>query len=323
VAALTPARVAFHEIVVPPDGLVTDTRKPLVFDSDLRAMHFTAPDTGATIGSLVTWGNHPETPWSKNTALTADFCGALRDALEHGVREEGRVLAAGVGGVHCFVNGAVGGLMTTSPSVTVRDPLLEKNFKEPSHEKSRALGRQLAIRVLPALRDPAAATSHAPLAVQARTLELPVDNPNFLLAPVLGLLDRGHSRWRHMRTEVAVLRFGDASIACIPGEIYPELVNGGIERAPGADIDIDPVEVPAIRALLPGRVKFVFGLANDEIGYIVPKSEWDEKPPYLYGSAKRVYGEVNSLGPETAPALHRAIRDLAAALASSPSPPAR
>ena len=80
---------------------------------------------------------------------------------------------------------------------------------------------------------------------------------------------------------VAVLRFGDASIACIPGEIYPEIVNGGIERAPGGDFDVEPVEVPPIRALLPGRVKFVFGLANDEIGYIIPRSEWDREPPYL------------------------------------------
>ena len=98
-------------------------------------------------------------------------------------------------------------------------------------------------------------------------------------------------------------------------------MNGGIERAPGGDYDLDPVEVPAIRALLPGRVKFVFGLANDEIGYIIPQSEWDEKPPYLYGSAKCVYGEVNSLGPATAPKLHAAIRELAAALTPGPLVP--
>ncbi|MBI4623457.1 MAG: hypothetical protein HY736_09610, partial [Verrucomicrobia bacterium] len=149
----------------------------------------------------------------------------------------------------------------------------------------------------------------------ARTIELPLDNTAFLLAPVLGLIDRGHVGWKRLRTEVAVLRFGDASIACIPGEIYPEIVNGGIERAPGGDFDVEPVEVPPIRALLPGRVKFVFGLANDEIGYIIPRSEWDREPPYLYGSPKRVYGEINSVGPETAPALHAALRELSRALA--------
>jgi hypothetical protein len=97
----------------------------------------------------------------------------------------------------------------------------------------------------------------------------------------------------------------------VPGEIYPEIVNGGIERAPGADFDCDPVEVPPVRQLMPGRVKFVFGLANDEIGYIIPKSQWDRKPPYLYGSEKRVYGEINSLGPECGPTLHAAFQALA------------
>jgi len=131
-----------------------------------------------------------------------------------------------------------------------------------------------------------------------------------MAAPVLGLMDRGHTGWKRLRTEVSLVTVGDASIAALPGEIYPEIVNGGIERAPGGDFDIDPVEVPPIRQLMPGRVKFVFGLANDEIGYVIPKSEWDRKPPYLYGSARGVYGEVNSVGPETAPILHKAIAEL-------------
>lgn len=315
VAALAPARVAFHEVAVPPEGLVTDTRKPIVFDADVRVAHFTGAEGGATLGTLLTWGNHPETPWSKNTAITADFCGVVREALEHGLDHDGRVLAPGIGGIHCYVSGAVGGLMTTSPRVTVRDPLLEQDVPAPSHEKSRAVGRQLAWRVLPRLQAGGpAGTTHAPIAVQARTLELPVANPAFLLAPVLGVLDRGHARWGHVRSEVAVLRFGEATLACVPGEIYPEIVNGGVERAPGGDFDVEPVEAPPLRALMPGRVKFVLGLANDEIGYIIPRSQWDRAPPYLYGAAKRPYGEVNSLGPDTAPRLYAAYRELLAAL---------
>jgi hypothetical protein len=106
------------------------------------------------------------------------------------------------------------------------------------------------------------------------------------------------------------VRIGEASIVAIPGEIYPELVNGGIVRAPGGDFDTEPVEIPPIRELMPGRVKFVFGLANDEIGYIIPRSEWDQKPPYLFDAHKPVYGEVNSLGPATAGILHTEIRQL-------------
>ena len=313
VAGLAPARVAFHEIPVAPEGLVADTRRPRVFDADVRVMHFTAPAGGATLGTLVTWGNHPETPWSRNTEITADFCGALRDTLERGASGPAGALT-GIGGIHCFINGAVGGLMTTHPSTTVRDPLLGEDLLEPSHAKSIAVGRQLAARVLPRLREAAPATDHAPIGIEARTLELPVDNVNFLIAPVLGIMDRGHTRWRHVRSEAAVLRFGDATIACVPGEIYPEIVNGGVERAPGGDFDVEPVEVPPVRAFLSGRVKFVLGLANDEVGYIIPRSEWDREPPYLYGSAKPVYGEVNSLGPETAPRLHAALRELSDAL---------
>jgi hypothetical protein len=311
VAALQPARVAFHEIPTPPAGLVTDTRKPEVFDPDIRVMDFTSPANGATLGTIVGWADHPETVWGLNTEITADFCGYLREALEKGAIVEGKVLAPGVGGTHVYFNGAIGGLITTRPDVTVHDPYLNQDYREPTHDKARALGHQLASRILPRLADTnAVATDRAPIGIRARTIEVPIDNLVFLLAPVLGLIDRGHSHWKHLRTEVALVTVGDASIACIPGEIYPELVNGGIERAPGGDFDIDPVEVPPIRELMPGKVKFIFGLANDEIGYIIPKSEWDRKPPYLYGSPRGVYGEINSVGPEAAPTIHAAIREL-------------
>ena len=59
-----------------------------------------------------------------------------------------------------------------------------------------------------------------------------------------------------------------------------------------------------------GKYKFVFGLANDEIGYIVPKSQWDQNAPFTYGRDGAPYGEVNSLGPETAPTLHKNIKEI-------------
>ncbi len=310
--ALQPAHLALHEITTAPAGLVADTRPPEVFDSDIRVMHFTHPTNGATIGSIVGWANHPETVWARNTEITADFPGYLREALENGVREGGQTLAAGLGGIHVYVNGAIGGLMSTTPRVTVHDPYLRQDFQKPTHEKARAVGRQLAARILPRLQvSNPPITNTAPIAIRARTIEVPLANNLFLLAPVLGLMDRGHVHWRKLRTEVALLTIGQASIACIPGEIYPELVNGGVEKAPGGDFAIEPLEIPPIRELMPGNVKFIFGLANDEIGYIIPKSEWDARAPYLYGSPKPVYGEVNSVGPDAAATIHAALRDLA------------
>jgi hypothetical protein len=311
VVALRPVQVAFHEIKTAPDGLVADLRKPEVFDPDIRVMHFTDPMNGMTIGTIVGWADHPETVWSKVTEITADFPGYLRDTLENGAHHSGAILEAGIGGIHLYINGAVGGLMSTPPSVTVHDPYLQQDFKEPTHDKARALGRQLAYRILSRLDQQSNNPSiHESISVRARTIEVPLANKGYLFAPLLGLIDRGHVRWKQLRTEVALVTIGDTSIACIPGEIYPELVNGGIEKAPGGDYQIEPLEVPPIRDLMPGKIKFIFGLANDEIGYIIPKSEWDKKKPYLYGAKKKPYGEINSCGPEVAAKINAAFRDL-------------
>jgi hypothetical protein len=199
--------------------------------------------------------------------------------------------------------------MTTHPSVTVNDPFLKTDFKEPSHDKTRAVGNQIASRILDRIASANdSGVSTVPIGIEARTLDLPLRNAGFMAASLLGLLERGHSRWLHFRTEVGILRLGDVSMACIPGEVYPEIVNGGIVRAPGGDYDIEPLEVPPLRELMPGRVKFVLGLANDEIGYIIPKSEWDTEPPHLFGAKGAPYGEVNSVGPDTAWILHQALR---------------
>ncbi len=311
VSSLQPAHLCLMEIPTSPEGLVADSRKPEVFDPDLRVMLFSRPDSAEAIGSVVAWADHPETPWSRNTEITADFPGILRESLEQGIIYDGRARVPGLGGIHLYVNGAIGGLMTTDPETTVRDPFTGKHLRQPSHEKSRALGNTIAQRILQYAASADLASSEAgPICIHAQSVEVPIANFNFLLAPVLGLLDRGHVRWRTLRTEVALVTVGEAAIACIPGEIYPELVNGGIERAPGGDYDIDPLEVPPLRAAMPGRVKFVFGVANDEIGYIIPKSEWDDKPPWLYDSPEPVYGEINSVGPETAWILHRAMQQL-------------
>jgi hypothetical protein len=59
-----------------------------------------------------------------------------------------------------------------------------------------------------------------------------------------------------------------------------------------------------------GQFRFFNGMSNDMIGYIVPKSQWDEKAPFTYGRESRPYGEINSLGPETAPVLHKLVLEL-------------
>ncbi len=60
-----------------------------------------------------------------------------------------------------------------------------------------------------------------------------------------------------------------------------------------------------MRGEMRGEVNMVFNLANDEIGYIIPRTQWDVKPPFTYGREQAPYGEVNSGGPDVAEVVHR------------------
>lgn len=58
---------------------------------------------------------------------------------------------------------------------------------------------------------------------------------------------------------------------------------------------------------LKAPVRIAARLANEGIGYIISKPQRDQKQPYTFGAAKQWYGEVNSVGPEAAPAIIEAV----------------
>ena len=86
-------------------------------------------------------------------------------------------------------------------------------------------------------------------------------------------------------------------------------MNGGLARLPGADYPDAPFE-PVIRSHMTGRYKLVIGLADDEIGYIIPMCEWDDEPPWLNNSEEPTYGEINSLGYDTASVICESLKEL-------------
>ena len=291
--------------------LVGDTRDPQVFDGAIQIMQVVASNGGHTLGTIMNWGNHPETLWSGNTLISSDFPHYLREYVENGIVENDSIRLEGVGGVAVFLNGALGGLMTTHPTIPVVDPYSGEVFQEESDGKINAQGKALAKIVLERLAgDDVEEMNSGGLNIRAKSIELPLDNKLFRLAAWIGIFKRGLSSWWKIRSEVAVWKMGPASFVHIPGELYPEILNGGVESPEGADFGIGPVEVPAIRSVMPGQFRFFNGMSNDMIGYIVPKSQWDEKPPFTYGRETRPYGEINSLGPETAPILHKQVLEL-------------
>jgi hypothetical protein len=195
--------------------------------------------------------------------------------------------------------------MSTTPDITIEDPVTGRSYKKPSFEKADAQGKSLAMMVEKSLETSADTLNKASINLRAKTFKLPMENRLFKLAAILGIIKQGFNGWGMHRTEMAAFTIGNAGFLTFPGEIYPEIVYGGIEAPEGRDYPVEPLEVPPLDTVMPGAYHFYLGLSNDEVGYIIPKSEWDKKKPYLYGDEDGHYGESNSLGPETGVIIHQ------------------
>jgi hypothetical protein len=215
----------------------------------------------------------------------------------------------------------------TSLKVDVKDdqgkPLADGTF-----EKTERYGR-LVGRVADKALGEAKPIRLVPFETRSRQFFIPLDNKLYQMGRQLGVLDRAAYLWTGdcyraepadpkefkkplaLKTEAAWLRLGELDIACIPGEIYPELVLDKVQDPadPGADFSDAAIE-PAIYKQLRGPHRMIIGLANDEIGYILPKRQWDVTAPFCYGRKKAQYGETNSVGPETGPILCRVFQEM-------------
>jgi hypothetical protein len=295
--------------------LLHDNREPIVKHDELVVLQFL--DGHKATGIVVQWNCHPETLSSQNTRLSADFVGATVQYL----RDKFRCPVV-------YFTGTVGGLMT-SLNVPVTDEQ-GNALKDGTFEKTERYGQLIGKLAEKALEGGRAVTL-CPLETRSAKLFLPMDNPLYRLGWSLGVLDRQAFVWQGdftkaepfikdqtsakeklaVRTEVGYLKLGELEIAAIPGEIYPELVLGKVQDPadPAADFPDAPIE-PSIYGQLKASHHMLIGLANDELGYIIPKRQWDEKPPFCYGRKTAQSGEGNSLGPETAPLICEAFREL-------------
>jgi len=293
---MKPANISLAKTHPPElDTFIADNRPPDVHDSELVLMSVNLKN-GKPIATLVNWANHPETLGSKNTKITADYPAALYRRLE-----EQR------GGMAVFINGAVGGMQ--SPLGAKFDGIEDNSFEKADH-----IGKRVAEIAASALEQakPVRITSYE---FSEKMVKIPVTNQGFEEAD---RADIYHGRKSivdgETSTPVGVVRLLDGSdpmleIALIPGELYPELSVGGIQKYAGADFPDAPAE-PAIKNMMKAPYRMLFGLADDEIGYIIPKSEWDNQEPWLQNAPKRWYGEENSVGPDCAPIITRTIQEL-------------
>jgi hypothetical protein len=312
-ALAVPARAEYG--TAEDETLVRDSRLPIAKDGVIRVLRFVRADDVRTAGLLVQWNCHPETLGSKNTLITADFPASVIATLE---KRDGAPVT--------YFSGAVGGLMT-GPRNRIKN-VDGAPLEEGQYEYAERYGAEVAALAVKAL-ERAEPVELSPIAVSARPLAIPLANLGYRVGREIGVLRREAFAWTGdplrlgnrlpdhlatgdiaMETEVGYLRLGQLHVAAIPGELYPELVYGHFQEPaePNADFPTALLEPPVLRTL-PGPKVLLFGLANDEVGYIIPKRQWDDRPPFAYGRTSKQYGEVNSVGPETAPILMQALVD--------------
>jgi hypothetical protein len=334
--SLQPARILLarddHPLLA---QLQSVDRPPYIKDPFLHVMQVVRVPTpagqqqardNATIATLVNWSDHPETLNRKNTEITADYPGWICRHLEQRY-----------GGLALVFNAAMGKVSTLGSQVGLLDPLTGQVAEDGGWRKPELLGTAIGKLAEHALAH-ADKASPSELAIISSVFFFPLANDRFrsaLAAGVFlqrrplysnGLLDSSvaerevdgkvsrYATGGDLQTEMHYVQLKAASlllaeIVTIPGEIFPELVNGGIARYPGADFPDAALETP-VRSLLKSKYQFILGLGDDEIGYIIPKAEWDEQPPWLNNNPHAYYGEINSPGPDTAAAVIRTLTGL-------------
>jgi hypothetical protein len=310
---LQPVEAAFG--TAEDETLLNDSRQPVVKDGVLRVVRLNKAGTATPAIVMVQWNCHPEALGSRNTLLTADFPHATVAALK---KQYGCDVL--------YLSGAVGGLLAPPRGGVVKDAA-GNELKEGDFEYARVYGEQVASLAAKAI-DSAEPLELAPFVISAKPIAVPVENSLYRVARAVGVLKRPANVWTGnfqkfgdpmtletkslpsaVESEVAYLRLGELQVACIPGEVYPELVYGKFQDPvdPGADFPDAPLE-PTVTSLLPGKKWLLIGLANDELGYIIPKRQWDKVAPYAYGRDSSQYGEINSCGAEVAPILMSALK---------------
>jgi hypothetical protein len=325
VHAMQPARLELarddHPLLATLQGV---DRPPTVKDPFLFVMRLVARSGGQTIATVVNWSDHPEVLGRKNTEISADYPHWVRDYLE-----------TQFGGTALFFSGSIGKVSPLGDQVALLDPETGKVAEDGTWRKAELLGMEIGRLAERALKG-AKSVDLDLLSIKTDTVFVPMHNALFRAAEAANMFagrkpfytngkldpaaetrvlpDVGHVQYAiglDIQTEVdyVQLRSDDTAVAeivTIPGEIYPELVNGGVTRYAGADYPEAPLE-PVLREQLKTKYQFIFGLGNDEIGYLIPKAEWDEEPPWLKNAAEPWYGEVNSVGPDAAGSVLKAL----------------
>ncbi len=288
-AALSPRPAVLSYGFAKTKNILYDSRYPIVSDENLYQLRLCPEDGGAGL-RLLFYGAHAESLRGRNTLLSRDYPGRLCDR----VKEE-------TGDDAIFFPGAIGGLVMTREFIV--------NMADGAAENMRITADLLTNSVLSISAENERQLAPR-LRISRKEFSVPLDNTVFLLYRTLGILKHKAVLARSatgigVGTELNVIALDDVILALIPGEIFPELVTGG----PYGDANPTAENPPALADIAASSGfddLLIVGLANDELGYIVPPSDFLVNPsrPYFERTLDRRgedhYEETNSVGPACA-----------------------
>ncbi len=336
------------------DGLIRDTIPPEVIIEQVLVMQAVEAESGQGIANVVLWHNHPEALGGGNRKITADFPKWVVDYTEEALGGTTVYFSGAIGGLmaplgvrltdpetgervegETFRHAEVMGIKVGEQAVAALEgrPFLESGpirylrkevfipMRNPIFRLAAGLGavkRDVytdgeldASRESP--RERAKTDSMMEYALEAA---LGMDEIRGFLERIerFPILPAG----KDILSEVNVIEIGPALFATVPGEIYPELVNGNYpqDADPNVDFPDAPLEPPLWKLMESYEYRFVIGLGNDLLGYIIPKRQWDVFPPFSYGRESQPYTETMSIGPEAAMIINRGIEALIEAAAA-------
>ncbi|MBQ6067005.1 MAG: hypothetical protein IJK89_09285 [Clostridia bacterium] len=299
-AAITAAVAAYRDrrkgrlylgTVEVPD-MQEDIRLPEVYSKTLTRLRF-APDDDTREIWFLNFASHSESLQGCNSLISADFPCYLRERIRN---KTGAETIYGVG--------AIGGMI--SMKVENEDLLRKENRLL---ESTRNIGYKLADYAM-SIKDEKELAPR--ISFIRQEFYCPVDNPVLTAACQLGILNADkfklpYSERNALKTELSYYEIDTLKILMLPCELFPELAYGGYlgaeESALGEPPEINP---PPLTEIAEAKDLLIFGLANDELGYVIPPNDFllNESIPYMDKAIDRLgrrhYEETNSMGPETA-----------------------
>lgn len=240
-----------------------DKRDPQVMDENLNRFRFVPDDPDSKETWLVNAGIHCVGHGAAGTLVTADY----PYFMEKYINEEKNANLL-------YILGAELAITSDNTTITPDADLLEK-YGDEGYARLASFGKALAEKVSSIsnekIVDPI-------LNISFTTSKIDIENMIFLLAGKGGLLvnevyKTGFAKYAVV-TEIGYAQFGkDISVAIMPGELAPEIAFGGADMKDKSWTDEDWEYAP-FNSVEPNRTMVVFGLTNDQVGYLVTNSNW-------------------------------------------------